>query len=694
MNKWAKLSGNLTECAHAVEHACEYNTRSAGGRKCGLRAHNWVCRRTFLDSSGNSACRLLTTAREAREGVDALHVFKSQAVQSSFEEATGESGLIEFLQLYTMNVGDVEIFERMSDMCRMQCFGSMTRVPFDDGDVIMKKGTLGDAIYFVQEGRATEEGRATAEGRGSFHEYRKGDFFGEKAFAATARKAFGIPSLSAAEWTKKTIVSKGCVCWRLDAQDFVRVISSNLTRNQEVLRMLSKKSEERLEGRKRLQFDALDSSSSSSDDDMDRVETLWATGEATPCTPCLNEIEEDLDFGAVIQFLPGRLAFTVHRDEAETRMAILHDRETYYFSSELHETYEPYCDDFGPVDLATVFNFCNLLQEKLLDERLSGRLICYYAEKDIKFRTNAAFLMGAFMILVEAFSPAEATALLEAVGKYAFLPFRDATHVQPSTFNLSLLDCFKGLQRAWAMRWFDLATFDVHQYNKLARPEGFDMHKICPKFVAFRGPNSRDKKGHRPRGYIDILRHLGVTAVVRLNGVETYDAAEFEREGIRVYNLEFEDCTAPPARIVELFLEVVDQTQGVVAVHCLAGLGRTGTLISLWIMKNMGWTARECIAWLRIVRPGSVLGLQQHYLEDCESAFAKNLPLPEPAAVEKAYSRVRAARLAKQVERGMLRRRNNAAPSLGVLPKRERRGNTITEGERALIAQLEDSDAV
>jgi CRP-like cAMP-binding protein len=679
-----------------VKNACEYNTRSADGRKCGLRAHTWVCRRTFLDSSGNSACRLLTTAREAREGVDALHVFKSQAVQSSFEEAAGESGLIEFLQLYTMQVGDVEIFESMSDMCRMQCFGSMTRVAFDDGDVIMKRGTLGDAIYFVQDGKATEEGRVTSEGRESFHEYRKGDFFGEKAFVATARKAFGIPSVSTAEWTNTTFVSKGCVCWRLDAKDFVRVISSNLTRTQEVLRMLSKKSEERLKGRKRLQFDALDSSSSSStDDDMDRGETLWeATAEASPCTPSLNEMEEDLDFGALIQVLPGRLAFTVHRDEAETRMAILHDRETYYFSSELHETYEPYCDDFGPVDLATVFTFCNLLQDKLSDERLSGRLICYYAEKDIKLRTNAAFLIGAFLIQVEAFSPAEVMALLAAAGKYAFMPFRDATHVQPSTFNLSLLDCFKGLQRAWAARWFDLATFDVHKYNRLARPEGFDMHQICPKFVAFRGPNSRDKKGHRPRDYIDIFWHLGVTAVVRLNGVETYDAAEFEKGGIRVYNLEFEDCTAPPTSIVERFLEVVDQTQGIVAVHCLAGLGRTGTLISLWIMKNMGWTARECIAWLRIVRPGSVLGLQQHYLVDCERALARNLPLPEPAAVEKAYSRVRAARLAKQVERGMLRRRNNAAPSLGVLPKSERHGNTITEGERALIAQLEDSNAV
>ena len=51
--------------------------------------------------------------------------------------------------------------------------------------------------------------------------------------------------------------------------------------------------------------------------------------------------------------------------------------------------------------------------------------------------------------------------------------------------------------------------------------------------------------------------------------------------------------------------------------HCRAGLGRTGTLIALWMMRGT-WKAREAIAWLRIVRPGSVLGIQQEYLEACE----------------------------------------------------------------------------
>nr|XP_023482853.1 dual specificity protein phosphatase CDC14B isoform X15 [Equus caballus] len=45
-----------------------------------------------------------------------------------------------------------------------------------------------------------------------------------------------------------------------------------------------------------------------------------------------------------------------------------------------------------------------------------------------------------------------------------------------------------------------------------------------------------------------------------------------------------------------------------------AGLGRTGTLIACYIMKHYRMTAAETIAWVRICRPGSVIGPQQQFL--------------------------------------------------------------------------------
>ena len=103
---------------------------------------------------------------------------------------------------------------------------------------------------------------------------------------------------------------------------------------------------------------------------------------------------------------------------------------------------------------------------------------------------------------------------------------------------------------------------------------------------------------------------MGVTLVVRLNKPQ-YEKNKFTKQGIKHLDLYFLDGTAPPDEVVPQFLTAAEQEPGAIAIHCKAGLGRTGTLIGLYCMKHFGFPPAAFIGWIRIARPGSILGPQQ-----------------------------------------------------------------------------------
>jgi cell division cycle 14 len=125
-----------------------------------------------------------------------------------------------------------------------------------------------------------------------------------------------------------------------------------------------------------------------------------------------------------------------------------------------------------------------------------------------------------------------------------------------------------------------------------------------------------------PADYVPIFKKLGVKMVIRLNN-KTYDANGFTKEGIKHHDLIFTDGTAPDAAIVDKFLELVESEEGAVAVHCKAGLGRTGCLIACYAMKHYRFPGADFIGWIRIARPGSILGPQQHFLIEVEETMRK-----------------------------------------------------------------------
>ncbi|KAF6777842.1 hypothetical protein AHF37_02456 [Paragonimus kellicotti] len=169
-------------------------------------------------------------------------------------------------------------------------------------------------------------------------------------------------------------------------------------------------------------------------------------------------------------------------------------------------------------------------------------------------------------------------------------------------------------------RFLDFANFNLDEYEHYEKVENGDLTWIVPnKFIAFCGPHAQSKIEnyyplHAPEAYIPYFRKNNVTTIVRLNR-KVYDARRFTDHGFAHYDLFFTDGSCPSDEILERFLHICERSTGAVAVHCKAGLGRTGTLIGCYLMKHYQFTSHEAIAWCRICRPGSIIGPQQQWMD-------------------------------------------------------------------------------
>ncbi|RCK58156.1 Tyrosine-protein phosphatase CDC14 [Candida viswanathii] len=312
----------------------------------------------------------------------------------------------------------------------------------------------------------------------------------------------------------------------------------------------------------------------------------------------------------LIEFLKNRIylgAYDVQRRDTD---------DLVYFTVEDALPYNAFYLDFGPLNIGLLYRFAVLLHNVLNDDDNKGKGLVLYSSTDPKQRANTACLLCCYMILIQNWAPHQVLQPIAQINP-PLQAFRDAGY-SSADYEITIQDVVYAMWRAKERGMIDLTSFDLEEYEQYERVDQGDFNVISKDFIAFASPQ-QSKRGGLNEPFQKVLDYFvdhDVQLVVRLNS-HLYDAREFTKRNIKHIDMIFDDGTCPTLEYVQKFIgaaECIINKGGKIAVHCKAGLGRTGCLIGAHLIYTHGFTANECIAYMRMIRPGMVVGPQQHWL--------------------------------------------------------------------------------
>ena len=168
-------------------------------------------------------------------------------------------------------------------------------------------------------------------------------------------------------------------------------------------------------------------------------------------------------------------------------------KQIHYFCIDSELVYWNFFLDFGPLNLGQLYRFCVKLNQKLVT--LPNHLVCFYCSTAPAKRANAVCLICCWQVLYLNRSPEEAFNGFRVASSVPFPNVSDianasvpprSTRANPTisplpsfhdaspcacTYELTVLDCLRGLAKARSYGFFDFDNFDVEEYEHFEQVE-------------------------------------------------------------------------------------------------------------------------------------------------------------------------------------------------------------------------------